>query len=57
MILYYMNDSKEGFTITCNNCGSHNVVLLSDYDYDYDDNMYECGKYLYCKDCRESEDI
>ena len=50
-----MNDSKEGFTITCNNCGSHNVVLLSDDD--YDDNMYECGKYLYCKDCGESEDI
>ena len=52
-----MNDSKEGFTITCNNCGSHNVVLLSDDDYGYDDNMYECGKYLYCKDCGESEDI
>ena len=47
--------NKEGFTITCNNCNGDNVELLNDYD--YDDNMYECGRYLHCKDCDESEDI
>ena len=47
--------NEEVFTITCNNCGGDNVELVNDYD--YDDNMYECGRYLHCKDCDESEDI
>ena len=52
-----MNDSKEGFTIICNNCGSNNVELVDDIDYDYEENPYVSGHYLHCKDCGESEDI
>lgn len=48
---------KEPFTITCNNCGSHNVSIKEDIDYDYDENPISTGDYyLYCNDCGESED-
>lgn len=43
-----MNDE---FKITCLQCGSDNVSIEEDIDYDWDENPYLNGYYLYCKNC------
>lgn len=45
------------FTVICNNCGSEDVFIEQDYDYDYDDNIVPTGNpYLRCSHCGESGD-
>lgn len=40
-----------GFLIKCLNCGSHNVSIQEEVDYDWDENPYVNGYYLFCNDC------
>lgn len=47
---------KEKFTIICNSCGSRNVSIVEDYDYDYEENLISTGMYyLQCNDCGEDD--
>ena len=54
---YVYFHKTKGFTITCNNCGSNNVDLVDDIDYDYEESPYVSGHYLQCNNCGESEDM
>lgn len=48
--------NKE-FNIKCNNCGSEDVIIHEDYDYDYDDNMVGTGNfYLRCTNCGQTSE-
>lgn len=45
------------FTIICNSCGSKNVSIQQEFDYDYDENLFPTGSYhLECNDCGETEE-
>lgn len=49
-----MNDK---FTIKCNSCGSDNVTINEDFDYDYDENIVGTGNYyLRCSNCGETSE-
>lgn len=46
----------DKFTIKCNNCGSDNISIKEDYDYDYDENIVGTGNYyLKCNNCGETD--
>ena len=48
---------EEKFTVICNSCGSRNVVINQDFDYDYEENIYPTGNYyLKCVDCGETSE-
>lgn len=51
-----MEDDK-GFEIKCLNCGSINIDVHADVDYDYDGNPYIGGYYIECNNCGQVEDI
>ena len=47
----------DKFTIMCNSCGSKNVSIREDYDYDYEENIFPTGNcYLECDDCGETDE-
>lgn len=49
-----MNDK---FTIKCNSCGSDNVTINEEFDYDYDENIVGTGNYyLRCNNCGETSE-
>lgn len=48
---------KDKFFIKCNNCGSEDISIKQEYDYDYDENMIRTGNYyLLCNNCGESSE-
>lgn len=51
-----MNTDK-GFKIICLKCGSENVILREEIDYDWDDIPYVSGHYFECQDCDNTTDI
>lgn len=42
---------REKFKITCLNCGSNNVHIEEEIDYDWDEMPYTSGYFLKCHDC------
>lgn len=40
-----------GFKITCLNCGSDDCEMTEDIDYDYEENPFSWGSYIYCNKC------
>lgn len=48
---------KDDFTITCNKCGSHNISICEEIDYDYEENPINTGNYyLHCNNCGNEEE-
>lgn len=45
---------EDKFKITCKSCGSNNVSIREDIDYDYDEVPYVNGYYLECNNCEEN---
>lgn len=45
----------EGFSITCLKCGSGDVSIAEEIDYDYEEMPYTVGYYLKCNIC-DNED-
>lgn len=41
----------RGFEIKCLECGSENVSIQEEIDYDYDETPYTFDVYLMCNDC------
>ena len=39
------------FEIVCKECGSKNCFMEDIIEYDWDENPYYDGYYIYCKDC------
>lgn len=48
--------SEKGFKVICMNCGSNDVFIETDIDYDWDENPYECGYYLRCNNCGSTDE-
>lgn len=42
---------SKKFEITCLNCGSNNVSIEEEIDYDWDEMPYINGYFLRCDDC------
>ena len=50
-------DKSKGITTICNKCGSTNIILRQDFDYDYEGRMFPNGVYyLECQGCNETEE-
>ena len=43
---------ESKFKIICVECGSEDVYIREDIDYDYDENPYVSGYYLECNNCK-----
>jgi hypothetical protein len=48
-------EEDKGFEIKCLNCGSNEVTIETDMDYDYEEISYISGYYHYCKNCGQSD--
>lgn len=48
-------DEFEKFKIICLECGSENVTLEEEIDYDWDENPYTDAICIVCKDCGNIE--
>lgn len=46
----------KGFNITCLECGSNDVFIQEDIDYDWDEEPYVCGYYLKCNNCGNTDE-
>ncbi len=50
------NHMDKGFNITCLECGSSDVSIQEDIDYDWDEEPYENGYYLKCNNCGNTDE-
>lgn len=48
---------EKKFKIVCLECGSEEVIIQEEIDYDYDEYPYVSGHYLECKNCGNCEDF
>lgn len=47
----------DKFTIKCNSCGSNDISITEEFDYDYDDNIVGTGDYyLICNNCGQTSE-
>lgn len=46
---------SKGFKIECLECGSNNVYIQEEIDYDWDENPYVSGYHLECGDCGNTD--
>lgn len=50
-------DTNKGFKIICLECGSENIILREEVDYNWGGCPYVSGHYLECQDCNNTENI